>query len=143
MIRPQSALIIISESTWVEKLTLLLKELDIQNIRSASNKGEALEALERSRFDLMIIEVEPPEKEAVSLIKEIQQIDIRTRIIAFSTVSKRQVVLDCVYAGALQYILKSDDLLTIRNKILTVTERAGSRYESTNKPSRTQFNSFY
>ena len=143
MIRPQSALIINNETKWVGKLTLLLKELDIHNICSASDKGEALEALERSRFDLVIVEVEPPEKEAVSLIKEIQQIDGRTRIIAFSTNAKRQVVLDCVYAGALQYILKSDDLLAIRNKIMTVTERVGSRYESTNKSSRTQFNSFY
>ena len=129
----------------MERLTLLLKELDIQSISSASNKGEALEAVERGRFDLVIVEVEAPEKEAVDLIRQIQRHHLRTRIIALSSISKRQVVLDCVYAGAMQYILKSDDPLIIRNKICTVTNRtaAGYGYESTSKPSRTQFNSFY
>jgi DNA-binding NarL/FixJ family response regulator len=142
MNQSQSALIIDQEGKWVNSLTSLLKEIEIHDIHSVNNRIETLEALKHTRFDLVLINVKSPTKEGVDLINEIQQTDPWTRIIVLSDISNRQVVLSCIYAGALQYILKSDDIRTIRNKIMSVIEGTKSRRESTLKPPRTQFNSF-
>lgn len=142
MSQSQSALIIEQDTKWVEALTLILNDIGVHDIKSVNSWAGTIEAVKQTRFDLVLIDVKSPEKEAVSLIKEIQRIDLWTRIIVLSHISKRQVVLACVYAGALQYILKTEDLQIIQNKILTVSEQTKSRRESAIKPPRTQFDSF-
>ena len=142
MSKSQSALIIDQDPKWVEALTSILSEIGIHDITVANSWAGTIEAVKRTRFDLILIDVKAPEKEAVNLIKEILRIDLWTRVIVLSNICKREVVLACVYAGALQYILKTEDPRMIQNKILTVTEHTRTRRESAIKPPRTQFESF-
>lgn len=145
MNHPQSVLIIDEETQWVETLTSLLNEIDLNEIQSVGNRAEALKEYAEHKFDLVLLEVKPPETEGIDFIKEIRQkLDPNTKIIVLSTISQKQTVLNCVYAGALQYIIKSSDPRSILKKITDVIGKDTSEPdpEQTNKPARSQFASF-
>jgi two-component system nitrate/nitrite response regulator NarL len=76
-------------------------------IHGASSYDEAVEKLTARAYDIAFLDIDlKSEKTGVDVLKHIRSLDIGTRAIMLSGRSGRELVMECIDAGASGYILK-------------------------------------
>jgi CheY-like chemotaxis protein len=76
-------------------------------IHEASNHDEATAKLTSHTYDIAFLDIDlKSEKSDIDGLKYIRTMDVETRAIMLSARSEREVILECVDAGASGYILK-------------------------------------
>jgi len=75
-------------------------------VGEAANGLEAVENYIRLNPDLVIMDLNMPEKNGVEALREIKAFDPTARVIMCSTVSQKQAMLEAIMAGAKDFILK-------------------------------------
>lgn len=95
----------------------------------ASNGLEALELLERKYYDVVVLDVNMPQMDGISLLRELQKRKISVKVMMASTDTKAgaKTTLDALELGALDFVHKPDTALQCRNgefqmKLLRVLE---------------------
>ena len=77
-----------------------------QNIYEAVDGMEALSEYKRVRPDMVFLDIAMPKLSGLDVVKQILQIDPSANIIMCTAAGHRDVVKECVYAGAKDYLVK-------------------------------------
>ncbi len=106
----------------------LEEDSSITEIGDASTGREALEALRNGRWDLLILDINMPDRSGLDILSHIRAAGYRTRVLVMSGLPERQYALNVLRAGARGYLSKEgapDELLKAVRTILD-----GRRYVS-------------
>jgi DNA-binding NarL/FixJ family response regulator len=98
---------------------IINQEPDLQVVGEAGNGVEALEAFERHRPDVTLLDLRMPVMEGVEAIRRIRERDPYARVIVLTTYDTDEEISRALKAGAKAYVLKdisAEDLIgCIRN----------------------------
>jgi len=96
-------------------------EPDLQVVAEAENGRQAVEAFERHRPDVTLLDLRMPEMEGVEAVRQIRAIDPNARVIVLTTYDTDHDIARALKAGAKAYILKdisADDLINCIRDVL-------------------------
>ena len=106
----------------------LEEDRSITEIGEASTGREALDALRAGRWDLLILDINMPDRSGLDILSHIRAAGYNTRVLVMSGLPERQYALNVLRAGARGYLSKEgapDELLKAVRTILD-----GRRYVS-------------
>jgi DNA-binding NarL/FixJ family response regulator len=106
----------------------LEEDPSITEIGDASTGREALDALRTGRWDLLILDINMPDRSGLDILSHIRAAGYSTRVLVMSGLPERQYALNVLRAGARGYLSKEgapDELLKAVRAILD-----GRRYVS-------------
>ncbi|MEM7798201.1 MAG: response regulator transcription factor, partial [Chloroflexota bacterium] len=90
---------------------------DLELVGEASSAVDAIKMCEELSPDVILMDLLMPELDGVAAIKEIQQRDPNSRVIALSSFSDNKLVRAAVEAGATSYLLKNVSAETLAESI--------------------------
>lgn len=105
---------------------LLLREQLCSEIEEVSSGVEALEAVRRKPWGLMLLDVALPDKHGLDVLKEAKEIQPRLPVLMLSLYPEKEFALRAIKAGASGYLTKQSapaELLAAVNRVLQ-----GGRY---------------
>jgi two-component system, NarL family, response regulator len=85
---------------------IISQEPDLHVVAEASNGREALDAFERYRPDVTLLDLRMPEMEGVEVVRRIRERDPQARVIVLTTYDTDDDIQRALKAGAKAYILK-------------------------------------
>ncbi len=107
---------------------------------SAKNGQEALDLLQKKKYDAVILDVNMPRMSGLEMMKQIQRLHIRTRIMMFSSTTGEgtKETLEALELGAVDFIKKPDALAETKSldfkkeflRILAVVARCSEEFGS-------------
>ncbi len=86
---------------------ILSAESDLIVIGEAANNVEAADIVERIKPDVLLLDLELPERNAVPLLLELKQKTVPTKVLILSRLPDQESILDTAKAGARGYVFKS------------------------------------
>jgi DNA-binding NarL/FixJ family response regulator len=90
--------------------TMLESEGDIEVVGEGSDGAEALEIVEHTLPDVVLIDVIMPNKDGIETTREIKDAFPKVEVVVLSGHDEEQFVFDAVKAGASGYLLKTAEL---------------------------------
>jgi DNA-binding NarL/FixJ family response regulator len=93
---------------------IINQEADLRVVAEAGNGIEAVQAFERHRPDVTLLDLRMPVMEGVEAVRQIREIDPRARVIVLTTYDTDDEIARALKAGAKAYVLKdisADDLI--------------------------------
>jgi len=100
---------------------IINQEPDLHVVAQASNGREAVDAYERHRPDVTLLDLRMPVMEGVEAVRHIRAIDPRARVIVLTTYDTDDEISRALKAGAKAYALKdisADDLISCIRDVL-------------------------
>src|SRR3954452_13487733 len=85
---------------------IINQEADLRVVAEAGNGVEAVEAFERYRPDVTLVDLRMPVMEGVELVRQIRERDPRARVIILTTYDTDDEISRALKAGAKAYVLK-------------------------------------
>ncbi len=85
---------------------LLELEGDIEVVGRAMNGSEALDMVERERPDILVTDIEMPERSGLEVAKAIQEAKLDTRVVIVTTFARAGYLRRALEAGVSGYLLK-------------------------------------
>ncbi|MEY3787610.1 MAG: hypothetical protein RLZ75_1817 [Pseudomonadota bacterium] len=111
--------LIVDDSALMRRIimTSLLKHDDIDVVGTAANGLLALEAIKKTKPDVITLDVEMPEMDGIETLKEIRKTNSALHIIMFSTTTQlgTRVTIDALTHGANDYVSKPNDISNIQD----------------------------
>jgi len=105
---------------------ILNEECQIEIVGEAADGAEAVELVNRTRPDVILLDISMPELDGIAATKKILALDVPTQVLILTMHSDEQYALRALRAGARGFVLKeakADELIgAIRNV------HAGQRY---------------
>ncbi|WPX08916.1 response regulator transcription factor [Anaerocellum danielii] len=92
---------------------------DLNEIKEASNGKEALDLLLSEKFDILIIDIRLPQLDGISVLKKIQNLSYKPKIIIISGYDEFNYAKECMQYGARGYILKPID----KKELIEIVEK--------------------
>src|SRR5438552_1900468 len=96
-------------------------EADLQVVAEAGNGVEAIEAFERHRPDVTLLDLRMPVMEGVEVVRRLRDRDPQARVIVLTTYDTDDEISQALKAGAKAYVLKdiaADDLISCIRDVL-------------------------
>src|SRR5699024_2407896 len=91
-------------------MRMMIKDILEKNgfdvVGEAEDGKEAVEKFKELTPDLITMDITMPEKDGVTALKEIRQIDSAAKIIMCSAMGQQAMVIDAIQAGAKDFIVK-------------------------------------
>ena len=104
-----------------EGLVMVLEtQPDFQVIGQAANGQEVLNELSEANPDILIVDLEMPDKDGVAVIQELQARSHRAKIIVFTVHDTDERIVSAIRAGAKGYLLKGAGREEIFNAVRVV-----------------------
>jgi len=101
-----------------DAIRIVLKDIILYGkhelVAEAKDGAEAVEKFVDSKPDVLLLDLVLPEKDGLTILKEIKETNPNAKIIMISVLDNKQMIQDCISAGALTYITKpfgADDVL--------------------------------
>lgn len=107
---------------------ILSEDRGITEIGEASSGNETLDKLRAQPWDLLILDINMPDRSGLDILRHVRATHADTRVLVLSGLSERQYALNVLKAGASGYLPKEcapNDLLQATRAVL-----AGRRYVS-------------
>ncbi|SRR6266508_3247427 len=95
-------------------------ERDLLVVGEAANDSEVAEAVERTKPDLLLLDLNVPRRGAVPLLLCLREKNLPTKIFILSLISEEASLLDTAKSGACGYALKRNSSATIMQAIRRV-----------------------
>jgi two-component system invasion response regulator UvrY len=98
------------------------------SIAEASSGSQTLDMLRGARFDLLILDINMPDRGGLDILKHVRASYPETRVLVLSAYPERQYAVNVLKAGASGYLSKEsapDELMKAVNQVM-----AGKRYVS-------------
>ena len=117
---PASILVVDDEASYREMLTALLKPEGYW-VETASDGVEAINALQSSVFDLVLLDIKMPRVDGIEVLRFIQESCISTQVIVLTGVGDIRIAVECMKLGAYYYLTKpytADELNAIIERAL-------------------------
>jgi DNA-binding NarL/FixJ family response regulator len=115
----------------LEELLSTAEEIEV--VATAANGREAVEAVERERPDVVLMDLSMPTLDGVEATRLVTAAQPDVRVIALTSFSERDRVLQALDAGAIGYLLKDSEPEELQRGI-----RAAARGESPMHPKAAQ-----
>ena len=101
-----------------EAIRIELKDIILNGkhelVVEAADGAEAVEKFVDLKPDVLLLDLVLPKKDGLTVLKEIKETNPNAKIIMITVLGNKQMILDCISAGALAYITKpftADDVL--------------------------------
>ena len=104
-----SILIIDDNILFIDRMTVLLREVNMRSIDAATHYEEALSKLEAHRFDVILLDINLPGKNGVELLRKIRQARYPGEIIMLSNHADEYYRRICMDLGVTYFLDKSND----------------------------------
>jgi DNA-binding NarL/FixJ family response regulator len=105
--------------------TMLETQGNIEVVGEAANGIEALQTVESSIPDVVLIDVIMPEKDGIEATREIKQAFPNVGVVVLSGHDEQQFVFDALKAGASGYLLKTAELDEVVHTVRSVAQGEG------------------
>jgi DNA-binding NarL/FixJ family response regulator len=105
--------------------TMLETQGNIEVVGEAANGNEALQTVESSIPDVVLIDVIMPEKDGIEATREIKQAFPNVGVVVLSGHDEQQFVFDALKAGASGYLLKTAELDEVVHTVRSVAQGEG------------------
>jgi two-component system response regulator DegU len=99
---------------------ILSLEKDILVVGEASRGDEIIKVVERTRPDVLLLDVKMPKGDVVQTLLEIKEKNLPTKVLILTAYSEDENVLNAAKGGARGYVLKGIDFATLLQAIKTV-----------------------
>ena len=107
----------------IDGLKLLIEqEKDMKVVAVGYNAAQAIEILKTTSVDLLLLDVNLPDKDGITVCKEVTKKFPKTKVLALTTYDKGAFVQQMLKAGASGYLHKSaaaDELIVAIRKVST------------------------
>src|SRR5690242_16760171 len=100
---------------------IINQEPDLEVVAEATNGLEGVEAYERHRPDVVLVDLRMPVMEGVDAIRRMRELDGQARIIVLTTYDSDEDIARALTAGAKAYVLKdisADALIACIHEVL-------------------------
>ncbi len=101
--------------------SIINQEPDLSVVAEAGNGAEAIDAYERHRPDVTLLDLRMPVMEGVEAVRRIREIDPAARVVVLTTYDTDDEIARALKAGAKAYVLKdisADDLIACIRSVL-------------------------
>jgi DNA-binding NarL/FixJ family response regulator len=105
--------------------TMLETQGNIEVVGEAANGNEALQTVESSIPDVVLIDVIMPKKDGIEATREIKQAFPNVGVVVLSGHDEQQFVFDALKAGASGYLLKTAELDEVVHTVRSVAQGEG------------------
>jgi two-component system chemotaxis response regulator CheB len=123
---PPVRVLVVDDSVVVRRLVtdVLTSDPDIEVVATASNGRLALARVEQLAPDLVTLDIEMPEMDGISTLRELRRRGSRIPVIMFSTLTERgaAATLDALEAGASDYVTKPANVGSISESLEQVRQ---------------------
>jgi two-component system response regulator AtoC len=110
--------LIIDDEAGMRHMLRLVLEKEGYRVTGAENGRQALDYLQHGSFDIILCDIRMPEMDGVTFLKELKLCDIGGPVIMMSAYGTIDTALECLKAGAYDYISKpfkpDEVILTLR-----------------------------
>ncbi len=91
---------------WIRRI--LERETDLEVVDEASNGVEAIHAVNRYAPDILLLDMEMPVLDGVSVARELHAVNSPVRILALSAYDDRSYIMELLENGACGYLTKDE-----------------------------------
>lgn len=127
--KEDAKILVVDDEAVMRNLLLKILEQEGYQITLASTYDEAIEQLDKKRFDLVLADVKMPNKNGFDLLQEIKSNWPRTAVIMMTGYGDAYTVKEALMMGADEYITKPFK----SHEISLIIERAYWRQMASNK----------
>jgi two-component system chemotaxis response regulator CheB len=124
---PQISVLVVDDSVVIRRLVTdaLQAEPDIRVVGTAPNGKVALAKIQQLAPDIVTLDIEMPEMDGLTTIKEIRKTHAKLPVIMFSTlsVSGGAATLEALSSGASDYVTKPANVGSVRESMASVREQ--------------------
>jgi DNA-binding NarL/FixJ family response regulator len=99
----------------------LQQEKDVMAVDYACDADEALARLQNKSYDVLLVNINLADNDALRLTRTVARMHCRTKIIITGLVQSKAAVLRCIEEGAAGYVLEEDSFSDLIKKIHAVT----------------------
>ena len=114
-------------------ISLIVTNLGAEVVAEAADGEQALSLYQQHRPDMVILDINMPKLDGISVLKIIMAINPRTLVVMLTSLNALDVVKECIDSGAWNYILKNTTAEEL-NKAISAT---WSEYMAEIKAART------
>jgi sigma-B regulation protein RsbU (phosphoserine phosphatase) len=123
----RNARVLVVDDSRLMRLGLIraLGELGIHNTAEAGNGRQALERIQESAFDLMLLDIEMPEMTGLELLRVMKRDGMLAGlpVIVISSAEQIETAVQCIEAGAEDYLPKSFNPTLLRARATSSLEK--------------------
>lgn len=113
--------LVVDDSAVMRKVLIgALTRADITDVEQAADGQEAVDAVKRGEFDLVLMDWNMPNMLGIDALREIRALGKTMPIIMVTTEAEKSRVVEAIKAGASNYIVKPFEPSTIVAKIQDV-----------------------
>ncbi|WP_078391491.1 response regulator [Shouchella patagoniensis] len=91
-------------------MRMMIKDILTKNgyvvVGEANDGNEAVERFKELSPDLVTMDITMPEKDGITALKEIKQLDPSAKVIMCSAMGQQAMVIDAIQAGAKDFVVK-------------------------------------
>ena len=100
--------VLITDDAMFMRVTLknILTKNGYEIVGEAANGRESVELYQKTRPDLVTMDITMPEMDGISAVKAIKELDPDANIVMCSAMGQKQMVIEAVAAGAKDFIVK-------------------------------------
>jgi phosphoserine phosphatase RsbU/P len=129
-VAPNSAVLVVDDVAENRDLLVRrLKRLGIEDVEQAGNGIEALAAIERRRFDLVLLDIMMPELDGFGVLERLKANghvnDLP--IVVISALTEIEPVVRCIELGAEDFIFKPFNPTLLRARVMASLEKKALR----------------
>jgi len=94
------------------------------NIKEASGGRDAVQKYKAEKPDIVFCDILMPDINGIDVVKELIALDPDAKIIMFTSESEAETVIDCIHAGAKDYLVKPPSPTRLKQSIEKVLKIA-------------------
>ena len=110
-----------------DAIRLVLKDILVighhEFVAEATNGIEAVEKFNKTKPDMLLLDMAMPKKDGLTALKEILVTNPNAKIIMITASDNLNTMTECINAGALAYLLKP---FNFENVLKTITKKLGN-----------------
>lgn len=88
-------------------ISLIVSSLGAEVVAEAADGEQALSMYKQFSPDMVLLDINMPKMDGISVLKQIMAIDNRTLVVMLTSLNALEVVKECLDNGAWNYILKN------------------------------------
>ena len=115
-----SKILIIDDETSIREFAYMIFSQEGHEVSCAARGSQALDIVEKQRPDLILMDLQMPGEQGLSLLKKLQAKDRKIPVAVFSGTITPEIEKDAFDAGALEVIEKGIDIKSLKERITKV-----------------------
>jgi len=120
-------ILVVDDSAVMRKVLIgALSKVGVEDVSQASDGREAVAAVEKETYDLVLMDWNMPNMSGIDALREIRASGNKTPVIMVTTEAEKSRVVEALKAGANNYVIKPFQPNTIGLKIKETLASAGA-----------------